>query len=145
MLLVSDLGEVSRDLEQHPLMRRDLSRPFFADTFVKISDRRAQGPSDFEQPSGGYTIDTALILMSLLIGHADHFGELLLGQAQHDAPFAYPASHMIVDCSGRTPSLRLSHAPHPYKFASDVLIETRSISFNAKKADKFRLHSRSAE
>jgi hypothetical protein len=38
--------------------------------------------------------------VSLLIGYADHLGKLLLGQTQHDAPFAYPASHMIVDCGG---------------------------------------------
>ena len=100
MLLVPDLGEIARDLEQHPLMRSNLSRPFFADTFIEIRDRRAQGASNFEQSSGGYTIYTTLIFMSLLVGYTDHFGKLLLGQAQHDAPFAYPASHMIVDCGG---------------------------------------------
>src|SRR5215472_17125458 len=60
LLLVPYLGEVARDLKQHPLMWHDLPRPLFADTFVKISDRRAQGASNVKQPSGGYTIDTAL-------------------------------------------------------------------------------------
>src|SRR5215467_10359180 len=100
MLLVSDLGEVARDLKQHPLMRGNLPWPFLADALVKIRDRRAQGASNFEQPSGGYAIDTALIFMGLLIGYANHFGKLLLGQPQHDAPFPYPASHMIINCGG---------------------------------------------
>jgi hypothetical protein len=61
-----------------------------------------------------------------------------LGQTQHGALFAYPVSHMIVDCGGRSPSLRPSHALHPCKSASDVLIPVRCISFNAIKTDKFR-------
>jgi hypothetical protein len=119
-------------------MGRDLPRPLFADTFVKIRDRRAQGASNFEQSSGGYTIDTALVFMSLLVGYADHSGKLLLGQTKHNAPFAYPASHMIVDCGGRPPSLRLSHALHPCKSAFNVLIVARSISFNAITTGEYR-------
>ena len=109
LLLVPYLGEIPRDLKQQPLTWRDLPRPLFADTLVKIRDRRAQGASNFEQSSGGYTIDTALVFMSLLVGYADHSGKLLLGHTKHNAPFAYPASHMIIDCGGRPPSLRLSH------------------------------------
>jgi hypothetical protein len=60
--------------------------------------------------------------MSLLVRHADHLGELLLGQAQHDAAFADPASDMIVDRGGRPPSLRFGHGFHPFKYSSDVLI-----------------------
>ena len=76
----------------------NLSRRLFADTLVKVGDRRAQSSRVFEQSSGGYAIDATLVLVSLLIGYTDHLGKLLLGQTQHDAPFAYPASHMIVDC-----------------------------------------------
>jgi len=36
MLLVPDLGEVARDLEQHALMRRDLPRAFLPNAFVKV-------------------------------------------------------------------------------------------------------------
>jgi hypothetical protein len=36
----------------------------------------------------------------LLVGNADHLGELLLGQAQHDASFADPRADIIVDRSG---------------------------------------------
>jgi len=100
MFLVPDLGKVARDLKEHPLMGRDLPRPLYADTVVKVSDRRAQRASDFEQSPGRDAVDTALIFVRLLVGYADHFGKLLLGQAQHDAPFPYPASHMIVDCGG---------------------------------------------
>jgi hypothetical protein len=38
--------------------------------------------------------------MSLLIGYPDHFGELLLGQAQHNAAFADPPADMVVDRGG---------------------------------------------
>jgi hypothetical protein len=36
MPLVPDLGKVPGDLELHTLVRRDLPRTFFPDTFVKI-------------------------------------------------------------------------------------------------------------
>jgi hypothetical protein len=57
-----------------------------------------------------------------LIRHADHLGELLLCQAQHDSTFADPASDMIVDRGGRPPSLRFGHGFHLFKYTSDVLI-----------------------
>ena len=48
MLLVPDLGKVPGDLELHTLVRRDLPRTFFPDTFVKIGDRRAQRAGDLK-------------------------------------------------------------------------------------------------
>src|SRR5436309_8125816 len=103
-------------------MRRDLPRPLFADAFVKVSNRSAQRARNLEQPSSRDAIDATLIFVRLLIRHADHFGELLLGQAQHDATFADPASDMIVDCGGRPPSLRFGHGFHLFRYSSDVLI-----------------------
>ena len=50
--------------------------------------------------SGGNAIDATLIFMSLLIGYPDHFGELLLGQAQHNAAFADPPADTAVDRGG---------------------------------------------
>src|SRR5690242_11713685 len=112
MLLVSDLGKVAGDLQQHALVGRDLLRPFFADALVKISNRSAQRARNLEQPSSRDAIDAALVFVGLLISHPDHLGELLLGQAQHDAAFADPASHMVVDRGGRPPSLRFGHGFH---------------------------------
>ena len=83
MLLVPDFGKVAGDLELQTLVERDLPRTFFPDTFIKIGDRRAQRAGDLKQSSGRNAIDAALIFMSLLISYPDHFGELLLGQAQH--------------------------------------------------------------
>src|ERR1700738_5660450 len=100
MLLVSDLGKVVGDLELHTLVRHKLSRTFFPDTFVKIGDRRAQRAGDLKKSSGRNAIDAALIFMSLLIGYPDHFAELLLGQAQHNAAFADPPADMLVDRGG---------------------------------------------
>ena len=48
MLLVPDFGKVARDLELHTLVRHDLPRTFFPDTFVKIGDRRAQRAGDLK-------------------------------------------------------------------------------------------------
>src|SRR5947209_16528860 len=103
-------------------MGRDLLRPFFADAFVEISNRCAQSARNLEQPSGRYAIYAALVFVSLLIRHADHLGELLLGQAQHDAAFADPTSDMIVDRGGRPPSLRFGHGFHLFRYSSDALI-----------------------
>ena len=48
MLLVPDFGKIARDLELHTLVRHDLPRTFFPDTFVKIGDRRAQRAGDLK-------------------------------------------------------------------------------------------------
>ena len=44
MLLVPDFDKITRDLELHTLVQRDLPQTFFPDTFVKIGDRRVQCP-----------------------------------------------------------------------------------------------------
>src|SRR5215469_17093734 len=131
VLLVSDLGEVAGDFEQHAMMRRDLPRPFLADAFVKIGDRCAQRAGDLEQPAGRDPVDAALVFVRLLVGHADHLGELLLGQTQHDAAFADPAADVVVYCGGRPPSLRFGHGSHPFNYPSDVLVVACPISSNA--------------
>jgi hypothetical protein len=48
MLLVPDLSKAAGDLELHTPSERDLPRPFFPDTFVKIVDRRAQRAGDLK-------------------------------------------------------------------------------------------------
>src|SRR3954465_10418336 len=113
VLLVLDLGEVASDFEQHALVRRNRTRFVLAQALVKVRDRRIQNAGDLEQPAGRYPVDAAFILMRLLVGNADHLGELLLGQAQHDAALADARSDMIVDRRRRPPSLRLCHTTHP--------------------------------
>jgi len=130
MPLVSDLGEIAGDLEQHALVRSDLPRAFLSDPFVKVAYRRTQCPGDLEQPSCRDPIDPALVFVSLLISNADHFGELLLGQAQHDAALTDPRPDVIVYGGGRPPPLRLSHAPHLYLRAQSALI-VASTAINA--------------
>jgi hypothetical protein len=100
MLLVPDFRKVARDLEQHPLVGGGLTRPLLSDPFVKVGNRCAQSPGYFEQPSGRHTIDASLVFVGLLIGHADYFGELLLGETQHNATFPDPAADVIVDRGG---------------------------------------------
>jgi hypothetical protein len=48
MLLVPDSAKVAGDLELHTLVRHDLPRTFFPETFVKIGDRRAQRAGDLK-------------------------------------------------------------------------------------------------
>src|SRR5690606_41162255 len=54
--------------------------------FVEEADVDAEDARDLEQATGRHAVDAALVLVGLLVGHADHFRELLLGQAQHGAP-----------------------------------------------------------
>jgi hypothetical protein len=133
MPLVSDLGEIAGDLEQHALVWGDLPGTFLSDSFVEIADRRAQCPSDLEQPSSGHPIDPALVLVRLLVGNADHLGELLC-QAPHDAALTDPGPDVIVDGGGRPPSLWLSHVPHLHLSAQNALIVT-FIAINAIATD----------
>jgi hypothetical protein len=50
--------------------------------------------------------------MGLLVRDADHLGQLLLSQSEHNATFTNPGSDVIVDCRGRTPFLWLLHDLH---------------------------------
>jgi len=90
-------------------MRRGLARSFLADPLVEMADRRAQRAGNLEQPPGRNAIYPALVFVRLLIGDADHLGELLLREPQHDTALANARSDMVIDCGGRPPSLRLSH------------------------------------
>jgi hypothetical protein len=87
MLLVRDLGEVAGDFEQQSLMRRDRPRLLF-EPFVEKRDRRIEQAGDLEKLASRDTVFTAFVFMHLLIGHADHFAELLLGQTEHDPALA---------------------------------------------------------
>src|SRR5215469_2306710 len=109
VLLVLDFRKVARDLQQHALMGSDRPRRFFAETFVKIRDWRVEHTRDLIEPPGRDTVDAALVFMRLLVGHADHLGELLLGQTEHDATFANATADVVIDSAGRTPSLRFCH------------------------------------
>src|SRR6516164_4685318 len=122
MLLIPDLREVACNLEQHALVWRNLPWTFLSDALIEVADRRAQSAGDLEQPAGGHPIDPALVFVSLLISNPDHFGELLLSEAQHDAALANPGPHMIVDGGGGPPSLRLSHTRHLCLSAQNALI-----------------------
>jgi hypothetical protein len=100
MFLVLDLGEIARDFEQHPMTRRHCLRHFLADAFIEVGDRRVEYASDLVKPTGRDTVDAALVFMRLLVGHADHFGELLLGQAEHDTALADATADIVIDRAG---------------------------------------------
>jgi hypothetical protein len=81
-------------------VRRDLPRTFLADALVKIRDRGTQRAGDLKQPARGYAIDPAFVFMRLLVSHADHLCQLLLGQAQHNAPLANTSTDVVVNGGG---------------------------------------------
>lgn len=97
MALVRDLGEVPRQLEAHALALTDRAPALIIEPLEEIADGDAQDPGDLEQPAGRDAIDAALVLMRLLIGHADEVGELLLRQPEHDPAFADARTDMTVD------------------------------------------------
>jgi len=100
MLLVLDLGEVARDLEQHPLMWRRRARLLLAKSFIEIGDRGVEHARDLEEPPSRHPVDAALVLVRLLIGYPDKFRELLLGEPEHDATLANTGADMVIDRRG---------------------------------------------
>jgi len=66
----------------------------------EIGHRHAEHTGDLEQPTGGHAVYAALVFMRLLVGDADEIRQLLLGQAQDDAPLADARADMAVDVLG---------------------------------------------
>jgi hypothetical protein len=54
----------------------------------RLGDSPLQRLADREQAAGGNPVNPRLVLMRLLIGHADRVGELLLREREHDPPLA---------------------------------------------------------
>src|SRR6185437_13989102 len=103
MPLVGNLRKVACQLQAHALARADRPAALIVEAFEEVAHGNAEYASNLEQPAGGNPVDTALVFVRLLIGHADEIRELLLGQTQHDPTFANPSTDMAVDvlCSAR--------------------------------------------
>src|ERR1700704_3213892 len=100
MALIRDLREVAGEFEAHALARADRPSVMLLQAVKEITDRHAQYLTDLVEAAGGNPVDAALIFVRLLVGDADQIGELLLGQAQHDAALAHPRPDMTVDVLG---------------------------------------------
>src|SRR5258706_13463172 len=100
MALIRDLREVAGEFEAHALARADRPSVLLLQPVKEITDRHAQNLTDLIEAAGGNPVDAALIFVRLLVGDADQIGELLLGQAQHDAALAHPRPDMTVDVLG---------------------------------------------
>ena len=94
-------------------------RRFLAQALVEIRDRRVQHARDLIETTRRDAIDAALVFVRLLVGDTDHLGQLLLGQPQHDAPFADARADMVVDRCRRAASLWLCHFTHPQLLRPD--------------------------
>jgi hypothetical protein len=96
MAIIADAREVARKVEAHSLALVQAAI-FGIQPFVEEADVNAEDPRDLEQPAGRDAIDAALILVSLLVGHAYHLRQLLLGQAKHGAAFANALADILFD------------------------------------------------
>src|SRR5260370_30266426 len=100
MALIRDLREIAGEFEAHALARADRPSVLLLQPVKEITDRHAQNLTDLIEAAGGNPVDAALIFVRLLVGDADQIGELLLGQAQHDAALAHPRPDLTVDVLG---------------------------------------------
>jgi len=107
VLLIVDRGEIPCQLETHALTLRHFRWDVGTGQPVEEpGDRHTQHLGDFVQAPRRNTVQAALVLVGLLIGHADQLGELLLRQSQHDPPLADPRTDMVVG------SVRPRAGPH---------------------------------
>ena len=87
VLAAADAGEVAGELQQHALLRHQLAglglvAPLGIDVLEEVADLDPQRLGDLVQPAGRDAVDAGLVLVGLLVGHADQLGHLLLGQAR---------------------------------------------------------------
>ena len=115
---IRDGHEVARQLEHLALLRGGLDGPRCrGQPVVEIVDLDAKGPRDDTQAAGGNPVDALLVLVCLLVGDPDQLGQLLLGQAQQDAPLAQPRPDMPIDIlqpAWRMPCYRSSILPRSW-------------------------------
>ena len=106
MLFVVDHREVASKLQAHALAGRRFELVARrGQALEEERHRHIQNLRDLEQTASGDAVQAPLILMCLLVGYADHAGELLLRQAHHDAPFADARADVPVRGVGALPRL----------------------------------------
>src|SRR5262249_10248964 len=92
--------------------------------FEQHGNGNAQGPGNFDQPTGADAVAADLVFLDLLKGDSEAAGELGLGQALGHAPDAHVAADG--DVEGTRPFRRL-FARHPrLKGKSDCELATKS-------------------
>ncbi len=73
--------------------------------FEEERHRHVEHLRDLEQPPRGDAVQASLVLVCLLVGYADHAGELLLRQAHHDPALADAGADVAVRRVGALPRL----------------------------------------
>jgi hypothetical protein len=92
-----DADEIARQLQEHALLRGCAERVIAAQTLEEMAHIDTERLSDAVKAAGRDPVDAFLVLVSLLVRHADQFGHLLLGETQHHASLADPDPDMPVD------------------------------------------------
>ena len=70
----------------------------------KIADINTQHLGDLIKAARGHAVDAFFILVSLLVGDPDPFGELLLGEAEHDPSCPHAGADMPVELARMSPT-----------------------------------------
>src|ERR687897_529806 len=89
--------EVPRQLQQQALLGRRLKRPATLQPLEKIADLNAEHLRGLVKSASSHAVDAFFVLMGLLIGYPDQLRELLLGETEHDPPFAHARAEMPVN------------------------------------------------
>src|SRR4051812_30154434 len=88
---------MAAEFQEQPLLRGGLERiRFRTDAVIKVADLDAECIGKGVEPAAGDPVDALLVLVGLLVGHADQLGQTLLGQAQHDPALAQLGADMAV-------------------------------------------------
>src|SRR3546814_20823436 len=70
-------------------------------SFIEEADVDAEDPRDLEQAPRRHAVDAALVLVGLLVGHADHLRVLLLSEPQHCAALTDALADILLDALDR--------------------------------------------
>src|SRR3546814_1952119 len=96
MAIVADAREVACQIEAHALAFVQAA-VFVVEPFIEEADVDAEDPRDLEQAPRRHAVDAALVLVGLLVGHADHLRELLLSEPQHCAALTDALADILLD------------------------------------------------
>src|SRR3546814_10556738 len=100
MAIVADAREVACQIEAHALAFVQAA-VFVVEPFIEEADVDAEDPRDLEQAPRRHAVDAALVLVGLLVGHADHLRVLLLSEPQHCAALTDALADILLDALDR--------------------------------------------
>ena len=89
LISLGDLKEVADQHGQRLLLRDEAGCEHAVEAMEEVVDSYTERLRDLVKPARGHPVDAFLVLVDLLVGDPDQSRQLLLAQAQHDAPLAH--------------------------------------------------------